>query len=105
MNIYEQIGLKRVINTSGRMTALGVSTLSDEVIEAAKQGGQNYVVIDDLFNRAGEILSKYTGAEDSCVTSCASAEIVLSIACFITKGRLDLVERIPSTQGLRGLSA
>jgi len=38
MNIYEKIGLKRVINASGRMTALGgVSTISDEVAQAAKR--------------------------------------------------------------------
>lgn len=101
MNIYEHIGLKRVINASGRMTALGVSTLSDEVAEAAKQGGQNYVVIDDLIDRAGEIISKYTGAEDSCVTSSASAAIVLSLAGLITKGRIDLLERLPLSEGLK----
>ena len=28
MNIYEKIGLKRVINGSGKMTALGVSKVS-----------------------------------------------------------------------------
>jgi len=101
MNIYEKIGLKRVINASGRMTALGVSTISDEVVEAAKQGGQNYVVIDDLIDMAGTVISKYTGAEDSCVTSCASAAIVLSIAGLITKGELELLERLPLTQGLK----
>ena len=101
MNIYEKIGLKRVINASGRMTALGVSTISDEVAQAARQGGQNYVVIDDLIDMAGEIISKYTGAEDSCVTSCASAGIVLSIAGLITKGKLELLERLPLTQGLK----
>lgn len=101
MNIYEKIGLKRVINASGRMTALGVSTVSDEVAYAAKQGGQNYIVMNDLIDKAGEIISKYTGAEDSCVTSCASAGIVLSIAGLITKGKLDLLEMIPLIQGLK----
>ena len=33
--IYEKIGLQRVVNASGRMTYLGVSTLSDEVAKAA----------------------------------------------------------------------
>lgn len=101
MNAYEKIGLKRVINASGRMTALGVSTLSDEVVEAAKAGGKNYVIIDDLIDKAGEIISQYTGSEDSCVTSCASAGIVLSIAGLITKGRLDLLEKLPMTEGLK----
>lgn len=101
MNCYESIGLKRVINASGRMTALGVSTISDDVVEAAKNGGQNYVVIDDLIDKAGEIISKYTGAEDSCVTSSASAGIALSIAGLITKGNISLMERLPDSHGLK----
>lgn len=101
MNCYEKIGLKRVINASGRMTALGVSTLSDEVAEASKNGGQNYVVIDSLIDKAGEIISSYTKTEDSCVTSSASAAIALSIAGLITKGKISLMERLPDTTGLK----
>ena len=63
LNVYEEIGLKRVVNASGRMTILGVSTLSDEVAQAAIAGGQSYVVIEDLIDKAGEIISRYTGGE------------------------------------------
>ena len=80
MNIYEEIGLERVINASGRVTVLGVSTISEKVAEAAVAGGQSYVVMDDLIDKAGEIISRYTGAEDSCPTVCASAAIAISIA-------------------------
>lgn len=100
MDVYGKIGLRRVINGSGRMTALGVSTLSDEVAHWAKNGGQNYVIIDELIDRAGEVISQYTGGEDSCVTSSASAGIVLSIAGLITKGKLSLLEKLPNTDGL-----
>lgn len=71
MNIYEKIGLKRVINGSGKMTALGVSKISDTVAETMKEAGQNFVVIDDLIDRVGEMISKVTGGEDTCVTSSA----------------------------------
>lgn len=100
MNVYEQIGLKRVINASGRMTALGVSTLSTEVAQAAIDGGQSYVVIDELIERAGEIISSYTQSEDSCVTSSASAGICLSVAGIISKGKKSIIERLPDSEGL-----
>lgn len=100
MDIYQEIGLKRVINASGRMTALGVSTLSDEVAKACVAGGQSYVVIDDLMNRAGKIVSTYTNAQDSCVTSSASAGICLSVAGIITKGKKRLIERMPDSRGI-----
>ena len=100
MNVYQNIGLKRVINASGRMTALGVSTLSDSVAQAAIDGGQSYVVIDELMDRAGEIISTYTKAEDSCVTSSASAGICLSVAGIISKGKKSIIERLPNSEGL-----
>ena len=65
MSIYQEIGLKRVVNASGRVTVLGVSTFSDQVAEAARKGGQSYVVIEDLMTRAGELISEHTGAEAS----------------------------------------
>ena len=100
MTIYEEIGLPRVINASGRMTVLGVSTISDKVAKAAVAGGQSYVVVEDLMDKAGEIISRYTGAEDSCPTVCASAAIALSVAGLISKGKKTVLERLPDSSGL-----
>ena len=36
-NIYKQYGLSPVINADGRMTALGVSTISDDVAAVMKE--------------------------------------------------------------------
>ena len=71
MNCYEKIGLSRVVNASGRMSKLGASTISDitatQVIEAEK----NYVVVDELIDRAGQIISKiYIGSRQLCLQQC-----------------------------------
>lgn len=100
MSIYSTIGLPRVINAAGRMTALGVSTLSDEVAKAVVEGGQSYVVLDELMDKAGEIISSYTKAEASVVTSSASAGICMSVAGVISKGKKSILERLPDSSGL-----
>lgn len=100
MSVYQDIGLKRVINASGRVTVLGVSTFSDRVARAAVAGGQSYVVIEDLMTRAGEIISEHTGAEMSCVAPCASAAIALTVAGLVTKGRYTDMMRLPDSTGL-----
>ena len=100
MNIYEKIGLQRVVNASGRMTYLGVSTISDEVAKYAVEGGQNYVIIANLIDKAGELISKHTGAEDSCVTCSASAGIAISMAGLISKGKKSIINRLPDSEGL-----
>ena len=101
MNIYEKIGLQRIVNASGRMTYLGVSTLSDEVAKTAVEGGQNYVLIADLIDKAGELISTHTGAEDSCVTCSASAGIAIAMAGLISKGKRSIITRLPDSSGLK----
>ncbi len=100
MSIYQDLGLRRVVNASGRVTVLGVSTFSDRVAQAAREAGQSYVVIEDLMTRAGELVSEFTGAEASCVTSCASAAIALTTAALVTRGRYTDMMRLPDSTGL-----
>ncbi len=100
MSIYQEIGLKRVVNASGRVTVLGVSTFSDRVAQAAVEAGQSYVVVEDLMTRAGELISEHTGAEASCPASCASAALALTVAALVTRGRHTDMMRLPDSAGL-----
>ena len=50
-SIYEKYNLKQVINTSGRMTILGVSTPRQEVIDAVDYGLNHYFEIKDLMRK------------------------------------------------------
>ena len=59
MNIYRENGLSGVINASGRMTKLGVSTVSKEVGETLVAAASNYVVVDDLFEWAGKKIGSF----------------------------------------------
>jgi len=87
-------GLKRVINASGRMTVLGTSTSSNGVMEAMKQGGQNYVEIADLVDKSGDYIAGLLGAESAIVVNSASSGIALSVAALVTKGDRRKSERL-----------
>lgn len=76
-NIYQQLGLKQVINACGKMTILGVSSVAPEVMQATARAASAFVEIDKLVDRTGELVSRFTGAQDSYVTSCASAGIAV----------------------------
>lgn len=101
MGIYQNLGLRRVVNASGRVTVLGVSTISDRVAGSAIAAAQSYVVIEELMTRAGELISAHTGAEMSCVASSASAAIALAIAGIVTRGRRIDMMRLPDSSGLK----
>ncbi len=77
-SIYEKYHLKQVINTSGRMTALGVSTPRPDVVQAAMDGMNHYFEMKDLVNKTGEYIAKLLDVEGATVVSCASAGIAPS---------------------------
>lgn len=87
-DIYEKYDLKQVINASGKMTILGVSKVSDSVLEAQKFGGQHFFEMSDLVLKTGQHLAKLIGAEDGVILPSASAAIAESIAGIIGKGSM-----------------
>lgn len=93
-SILEQYGLKRVINASGRMSILGVSAPTDTVMEAMKQGGQQYVEIADLTNKAGDHIARVLGSESAVVVNSASSGIALSVAAMVTQGNKRKSEKL-----------
>jgi uncharacterized pyridoxal phosphate-dependent enzyme len=100
-SLFEKFGLKKIINGSGKMTALGASAVSEEIANALKESAQDYVDIDELIEYAGKVIAHHTGAEDGCPTSGAAAGIAISIASVIAGKNLRLIERMPNSNGLK----
>ena len=96
-SIYEKYNLKQVINTSGRMTALGVSTPRPEVVQAAMDGMNHYFEMKDLVNKTGEYIAKLLDVEGATVVSCASAGIAQSVAAVLGKDSDWLLENLHVT--------
>ncbi|MFP3122076.1 DgaE family pyridoxal phosphate-dependent ammonia lyase [Ectobacillus funiculus] len=93
-SLNAKYGLKRVINASGRMSILGVSAPTDTVMGAMKQGGQSYVEIADLVDKAGDHIARILGAEAAVVVNSASSGIALSVAALVTQGNRRKSERL-----------
>lgn len=83
---YEKFGLKKVINASGRMTILGVSKVSENVMAAQRFGGEHFFEMGNLSEKTGSYLAKLLKVEDTQIVSSASAGIVQSVAALIGKG-------------------
>lgn len=96
-SIYEKYNLKQVINTSGRMTALGVSTPRPEVVQAAMDGMNHYFEMKDLVNKTGEYIAKLLEVEGATVVSCASAGVAQSVAAVLVKDSDWLLENLHVT--------
>lgn len=88
------LGVRRVINASGRMTKLGVSTPSSTVLAAMNHGAGSYVLMNELIDAAGTFIAREIGAVDVCVTTSASSGIVLTIASLIAKNNIEYIEHL-----------
>ena len=84
-SLNAKYGLKRVINASGRMSILGVSAPTDTVMDAMKHGGQNYVEISDLVDKAGDHIASILDSEAAVVVNSASSGIALSSLVSLQK--------------------
>ncbi|MFU2014694.1 DgaE family pyridoxal phosphate-dependent ammonia lyase [Peribacillus butanolivorans] len=93
-SLNAKYGLKRVINASGRMSILGVSAPTDTVMDALKTGGQNYVEISDLVDKAGQHIAQLLQSEAAVVVNSASSGIALSVAAIVTEGNRRKSERL-----------
>jgi L-seryl-tRNA(Ser) seleniumtransferase/D-glucosaminate-6-phosphate ammonia-lyase len=99
VDLLQQLNISRVINASGRMTSLGVNTLSDDVLAAVAAAGRNYVDIEQMQRTVGREIAGLLGAEDAMVTTGAAAGVALMVAASITGINLTAIQALPDTGG------
>ncbi|WP_229750320.1 SelA-like pyridoxal phosphate-dependent enzyme [Paenibacillus nasutitermitis] len=101
MDIYQKLGLKRVINAAGTMTYLGSSRVSPRVIEAMNLILPEFVDMRELQQKAGSLIARATGAEAGCITASAAAGIAVATAACMTGSDLWYIEQLPDTASMR----
>lgn len=101
MGIYDELGLRTVINASGTLTRLGGSRMAPEVLEAMAEAAAAFVPIDDLQARAGDVIAEITGAEAGYVVTGAAAGLSLGMAACVAGLDVGAMDRLPDTTGLR----
>lgn len=100
MDLFDRYKLRRVINACGKMTALSGAIVLPEIADAARESMNHFFVLDELQARAGEVISRVTGAESGCVTACTAAGITCSIAAAMTGNDLAKVLQLPDASGM-----
>jgi len=92
MTLKKLNNVRQVVNASGRMTKLGVSTPNESVLTAMNEGASQYAVMDELLAAVSEQIANLTGAEAACVVASASSGIVLTVASLIGRDNVAHVD-------------
>ncbi len=98
--IFEELGVRPVINAQGNRTLLGGGTPSPEVREMMDAAEEYYVNLSELMDAVGGRISDMLGVEAALVTSGCSAALAYAAAACITGNDNDKIERIPDVSGM-----
>jgi len=102
VDIYDELGVRKVINGLATVTALGGSLMPPAVLAAMAEAAQHFVDIDELQAKAGRRIAEWTRNEAAYVTCGAAAGIVLSTAACMAGTGPDLRSRLPDdTAGMK----
>ncbi|HEV2515636.1 MAG TPA: aminotransferase class V-fold PLP-dependent enzyme [Devosia sp.] len=83
MSIYEDLGIKPIINASATLTKLGGSRMPREVLEAMHAAAGSFIDLPLLQTRVGDRIAELTQNDAAFVSSGAAAGIVLAVATFM----------------------
>jgi D-glucosaminate-6-phosphate ammonia-lyase len=100
VGIYEQFGVKPIINVSGTVTRYGGALMGDEVVAAMAEAARQSVRLDELQAAASKVIAQITHAEAGIVTNGASAALTLGTAACICGFDVVKMNRLPVTDGI-----
>lgn len=81
--IYDQLGVRPVVNASATLTRLGGSLMPESVTRAMNEASLHFVDITELQQRAGERIAELTHNEAAYICSGAAAGITLTVATCV----------------------
>ena len=99
--VYERLGVKPIINARGTWSILGGSIMEPEVLQAMAEASRAMVRMQDLNERAGEMIAKYTHAEAGLVTAGAADAMMLQAAACMAGKDPAKIRKLPDTEGIK----
>ncbi|MDA1188401.1 MAG: aminotransferase class V-fold PLP-dependent enzyme [Chloroflexi bacterium] len=101
MSIYEEFGVRSIINVSGTSTRVGGAIMPDAVMDAMVRASKESVSMTELQAAASRAIVKVTGAEAGYVTAGASAGLTQGTAAILAGLDPGKMERLPDTTGMK----
>ncbi len=96
-NVYEQLGVRTIINAAGTFTEFGGSLMPAEVVTASVEAARYFVDLRELQDAVGRKLAALLQVEAVLVTGGAASGILLGTAAAITLRHPEFIERMLET--------
>ena len=99
--VYEELGIRPLINFQGTTTTTGASKMVPELHDAMAEASSSFVFLEELQKKAGERIARLCATEDSMVTTGAAGAIALGTCAALTGGDVQKVRRLPDLTGMK----
>lgn len=100
-DIYRRLGVKPIINARGTHTRLGGTLIRPKVLEAMREAARAYVVLDELQDKASEVIARATGAEAGIVVGGAEAGLLIGTAAILAGTDPAKIALLPVSDGMK----
>lgn len=99
--VYEELGIRTIINFRGTHTTIGASKEWPELHAAMREASRHYVSLEELQDRVGERLNRLIGTEAAMVTTGTAGAICVGTCACVAGSDPRAIRRIPDITGLR----
>lgn len=100
-NLFEELGIKTLINGRGTLTYLSGSLMLPEVVEAINSTSTEFANLREVQDKVGARMAELLNCEAAMVTSGAAGALTLGTAATITGTDEELIKTLPDIPGPR----
>jgi len=101
MGIYEELGVRTVINAAGTVTRYGGSLVAPEVMEIMNESSQQFCILDELHEKVGQKIATMLDVEAAYVTAGAACGMLLTTAACMAGSDPVKIAQLPDTTGMK----
>ncbi len=99
--LFKELGLRTFINCAGPFTSMTGCLMPDEVLDAIRKTGQDYVDLSVLQDKVGDRIAELLDCEAAIVSSGCFGAMSIGVAGVMTGMDRELVQQLPDTEGLK----
>jgi len=100
-DVYQELGVRPLINAAGTYTYLSASLMPRPVVEAIESASRRYVNLGELQAAVGKKICALLGCEAALVTAGAASALMLATAACVAGKDKAKIARLPDTTGLK----
>ncbi|HUK07021.1 MAG TPA: aminotransferase class V-fold PLP-dependent enzyme [Stellaceae bacterium] len=101
MDIYDRLGVTKLINAQARASKIGGSLMHEEVLKAMAEAAGSFVDMSELLRKAGEHLARLIGVESVLIVNSAAAGLTVTTAACVAGRAPEKIYRLPDTEGMK----